>query len=113
MRDINHNARITMATLLALVLGAYLFSADARAEDNLGDISRVNGRVEVKEGRQVADVSTVNGRIDIGRDVSANRVKTVNGSINIGGSSTVTCTQTVNGDIRVDSGTIVGAGCPP
>jgi len=107
MREYNHNARITTATLLALLLGAYLYSADTSAEGAVREISRVNGHIEVERGEQVANVSTVNGSIEIAGDASAARVSTVNGGIDIGQASRIERAETVNGDITLAADTQV------
>jgi DUF4097 and DUF4098 domain-containing protein YvlB len=103
MRSINHSARLTAATLLALLLGSYLYSSDANAEADYGDISKVNGRIQVEANEPVGNVSTVNGRIDIAHGATAGRVKTVNGGINLAGDTVVERLETVNGDIEVAS----------
>ena len=108
MREYNHNARITKATLLALLLGAYLYSADTSAEGAVREISRVNGHIDVERGEQVANVSTVNGSIEIAGDASAARVSTVNGGIDIGQASRIDRAETVNGDITLAADTHKG-----
>jgi DUF4097 and DUF4098 domain-containing protein YvlB len=110
MRSINHTLRLTTATLLALLLGGYLFSASAEAANDSGNISRVNGRIEVEADAQVGNVSSVNGSIHIADGGRADRVHTVNGSIRLDNNTRVAKADTVNGGIQVaDDAEVTGA----
>ena len=103
MRSINHNLRLSTATLLAMLLGGYLFAAHAEgANDGLRDINRVNGRIEIQAEERVGDVSSVNGSIHIATGGQAQRVHTVNGSIQLDHGSRISKADTVNGGIEVD-----------
>ena len=103
MRSINHSARLTTATLLALLLGSYLYSTGANAAADHSNISKVNGRIQIEANDVVGNVSTVNGRINIAHGATAGRVKTVNGGINLERDTEVARLETVNGDIEVAS----------
>jgi hypothetical protein len=100
MRVFDHNIRLTAATLLALCLSSYLYSASAHADD-LRDISKVNGGIRVDANDTVGNVSSVNGGIDIRRGASAYDVETVNGGIDIEDDVEITRAETVNGGIRL------------
>lgn len=109
MRTINHNMRLSVATLLALLLGGYLYSANAEAANEVRDISKVNGRIEVGRDQLVGDVSSVNGSIHIAAGGRADRVHTVNGSIQLDDGAQVSRADTVNGGIEVaDHGEVSG-----
>lgn len=107
MRELNDSAPLTLATMLAIILGAYLFSGEANAESDYQDISRVNGSIEVKQGQQAGNVSTVNGRVQILDGASVGSVSTVNGSIELSRRSSARNTETVNGDIQIGNGVMV------
>ena len=62
MRALNHTLRLTSASLLAMVLGSYVFSSAAHGADG-EDLARINSSVEVDDGDSVRDVSSVNGSI--------------------------------------------------
>lgn len=100
MRVFNHKIRLSTATLLAMVLGSYLYSASADAAE-LRNISKVNRGVHVAAEEQVGDISSVNGGIDLARGASAQEVGTVNGSIDLDDNVTIEQAKTVNGSIRV------------
>ncbi|MEX2469790.1 MAG: hypothetical protein WD396_08555 [Pseudohongiellaceae bacterium] len=101
MRALNHTLRLGTASLLAMVLGSYVFASTAEASGP-ENLSRVNGSVEVGAGENRGRVSTVNGSIVIDRDASAEEVETVNGRIELRRGSRVTEAGTVNGRIRVE-----------
>ena len=48
-----------------------------------GNISKVNGGIEVETGQEAGDVSTVNGGIVIGEGARVREIETVNGSIRL------------------------------
>lgn len=125
MRAINHKIRLSTATLLAMVLGSYLYSATAdaaeirnisrvnrgihvAAEEYVGDISSVNGGIDLARGANARELSTVNGGIDLDDNVTIEQAETVNGGIRVGENVTVTGSlETVNGGIRTSAGTVV------
>lgn len=100
MREVSHTLKLSAATMLAMLLGSYLYSSSADAAD-LRDISKVNGGVRVSADERVGDVSSVNGGIDIGRGASAEEVDTVNGGIDIDERVEILRAETVNGGIRI------------
>lgn len=106
MREVSHTMKLSGATMLAMLLGSYLYSASAEAADLL-DISKVNGGVRVTADERVGDVSSVNGGIDIGRGASAEEVDTVNGGIDLDERAEILRAETVNGGIRVGRGVTV------
>ncbi len=99
MRVINHSLRLTAASLLALMLSGYLYSASAHAEGR--DISHVNRNVHVESDEEVGDVSSVNGRIELDSGAVAEDLETVNGRIIIEDGASLADAETVNGRIRV------------
>lgn len=97
----NHNVRLSAATLLALLLGGYLFGASADAAAASGDVTRTNGRIHVDSDERVGNVSSVNGSIFLAAGAEARRVRTVNGSIQLEHGTRVERAETVNGGIDV------------
>lgn len=109
MSAFNHSLRLGAASLLAMLLGSYVFATDAVAEGSR-DISRINQGVTVDYGEQVGDVSSVNGGIQISDGASASKVSTVNGSIDLDNDVTIRSAHTVNGGIRVgENATVRGS----
>lgn len=100
MQALNHKLHFGAATLLALCLGSYWYSATAEAADLL-DVSKVNGGVRIEAENQVGNVSSVNGGVDLQRGASAYAIETVNGGIDLDDDVTITKAETVNGGIRV------------
>ena len=100
MRVFDHNIRLTAATLLALCLSSYLYSASAHAAD-VRDISKINGGIRVAANEAVGNVSSVNGGIAIRQGDSAFDVETVNGGIEIEDDVEISQAETVNGGIRL------------
>ncbi|MEX0962419.1 MAG: hypothetical protein WDZ52_00045 [Pseudohongiellaceae bacterium] len=98
MRDVSHTMKLSAASLLAMLLGSYLYSADAA---ELRDISKVNGGIKVAAQERVGDVSSVNGGIDLGNSASARKLDTVNGGIDLDDRVAISAAATVNGGIRV------------
>jgi len=86
--------------VLATVLGSYLFAASADAGE-IENILKVNSSVRVDAERQVGDVSSVNGGIDLARGALARDVHTVNGGIDLSDNVEIDSAETVNGGIRV------------
>ncbi|MEQ8952936.1 MAG: hypothetical protein RL120_02310 [Gammaproteobacteria bacterium] len=105
MQVINHTLRLGAASLLALALSGYLYSASAHAAGR--DISHVNRGINVAADEEVGDVSSVNGSIEVNRGASTDDVETVNGRIEIEDNATVADAETVNGRIRVGSNVVV------
>ena len=106
MQSLNHNLHLGAATLLALCLAGYWYSASAEAAE-LRDISKVNGGIRVDAEDRVGNVSSVNGGINLGRGASAYDLETVNGGIDLDDEVTITRAETVNGGIRVGAGVTV------
>lgn len=102
MKAFSHSFRLTTATVLAMLLGSYVFASEANAGD-LREINRVNQGITVESADQVGDVSSVNGGIRIDDGASAFEVSTINGSITIGDGVQLSSAHTVNGRIRVGS----------
>lgn len=102
MKAFSHSFRLTTATVLAMLLGSYVFASEASAGD-LREISRVNQGITIEATEQVGDVSSVNGGIRIADGASAFEVSTINGSITLGNGVQVSSAHTVNGRIRVGS----------
>ncbi|MDA1371788.1 MAG: hypothetical protein O2971_13645 [Proteobacteria bacterium] len=100
MQAFSHKIRLSTATLLAVVLGSYLFAAAADATE-IRDISKVNSRINVDAEEHVGDVSSVNGGIHLSRGANAREVSTINGSIELEDGSVVTQAESINGGIRV------------
>lgn len=100
MREESHTLKLSAATMLAMLLGSYLYSSSADAAD-LRDISKVNGGIRVTADERVGDVSSVNGGIDLSRGASAERLETVNGGIDLDERVEIMRAETVNGGIRV------------
>jgi hypothetical protein len=96
----NHSLRLGAASLLAMLLGSYVFATDAAAEE-YGDISRINQGITIESQERVGDVSSVNGGIQLSDGSVAGKVSTVNGSIEIDDNVSVRSAHTVNGGIRV------------
>ena len=125
MRAINPKIRLSTATLIAMVLGSYLYSASAdaaamrdisrvnrgihvSAEERVGDISSVNGGIDLAGGANARELSTVNGGIDLDDNITIEYAETVNGGIRGGENVTVSGSlETVNGGIRTGAGTVV------
>ena len=100
MKEVNHTMKLTAATMLAMLLGGYLYSSSANAAE-VTDISKVNGGIRVPAEERVRDISSVNGGIDIGSGASAEKIETVNGGINLDDGVEIERAETVNGGIRL------------
>ena len=101
MRTIHyHNTRLTMASLLAIVLGAYLYSGNAQAGDFTRDIDRVFGNTHIEQDQSVGNIDSVNGGIRLSNGASARSLATVNGTIVLKDNVTIASGETVNGAIR-------------
>ena len=100
MDSLNHNLRLSAATVLALCLGSYWYSATADAAE-VRDITKINGGIRVNADERVGNVTSVNGSIDLRQGASADAIETVNGGIDIDDEVTITQAETVNGGIRV------------
>lgn len=75
-----------------------------------GDISRVNGSINISDNSQMQELSTVNGSIKLGNNVRVRSADTVNGSIKAAsGLQVQQGLSTVNGSIELSKGTQVGA----
>lgn len=100
MKEVSHTMKLGAATMLAMLLGSYLYSTPANAEE-VRDISKVNGGIRVSAEERVGDISSVNGGIDLGSDAVAERLDTVNGGIDLDERVEIEGAETVNGGIRV------------
>ena len=100
----NHNIRLAAASLLALLLSSYLFANNGHAEE-LREISKVNGGIEIDDGAEIDSAETVNGGIRVDDNVIVRRsLETTNGGIRVGSGSKVGGTiETVNGKITLDN----------
>ena len=104
----NQNTRLAAGSLLALVLGSYLFSNQAQAASAGKDINQVNGRIEIEADQQVRNISSVNGSIHLACSARAGQVQTVNGSIQLADHVVIRQARTVNGKISVEPQSVVG-----
>ncbi|PCJ25308.1 MAG: hypothetical protein COA96_07485 [SAR86 cluster bacterium] len=105
----NHTFRLGAATMLAMLLGSYLYTTSASAAE-VRDISKVNGGIRISANEQVGNISSVNGGIDLGRGSSAYNIDTVNGGIDLDEGVVISDAETVNGGIRVgDDVTVNGS----
>jgi len=100
MIEVSHTMKLSAATMLAMLLGSYLYSSSANAAE-VRDISKVNGGIRVSAAERVGDISTVNGGIDLGSGASAEKLDTVNGGIDLDERVEIERAETVNGGIRV------------
>ena len=100
MKSVNHTLRLSAATMLAMLLGSYVFGASADAAE-IRDISKVNGGIRISAEEQVGDPSSVNGGVDLARGSSAYKIDTVNGGIDLDEDVVIANAETVNGGIRV------------
>lgn len=92
---------------LALALLALTCATSAFAQ---GDVDKVNGAIEVKNGEQAGNLSTVNGGVRIAASGSAGKVTTVNGGVRLAEQARAAEVQTVNGGIGLDDGAQVKGG---
>lgn len=67
-----------------------------------GDVDKINGSIQVKNGEQAGDLTTVNGGIRIDAAGSAGKVSTVNGGVRLGSQARAESVETVNGGISLD-----------
>jgi len=100
MKEVSHTLKLSAATMLAMLLGSYVYSSSAHA-DEVRDISKVNGGIRVSADERVGDISSVNGGIDLGTGASAETLDTVNGGIDLDDRVEIERAETVNGGIRV------------
>jgi DUF4097 and DUF4098 domain-containing protein YvlB len=100
MREVSHTMKLSAATMLAMLLGSYLYSSSANAAE-VRDISKVNGGIRVSAEERVGDISSVNGGIDLGSGAVAAKLDTVNGGIDLDERVEIERAETVNGGIRV------------
>jgi len=100
MKEVSHTMKLTAATMLAMLLGSYLYSSSANAAEGQ-DISKVNSGIRVSAEERVGDISSVNGGIDLGSGATAEKIETVNGGIDLDDGVEIESAETVNGGIRV------------
>ncbi len=100
MKEVSHTMKLSAATMLAMLLGSYLYSSSADAAE-LRNISKVIGGIRVPAEERLGNISSVNGGIDLARGSSAEKLDTVNGGINLDEQVVITRAETVNGAIRV------------
>ncbi|MGY0800014.1 hypothetical protein ACW7G0_13295 [Lysobacter sp. A286] len=99
--------RNPIALALSMTISLALL-APATAFADQGDMSKVNGTLQVQQGERAGDLDTVNGQISIGAKASTGEAGTVNGSIDVGDGAQVGGLSTVNGDIRTGTNVQVG-----
>lgn len=87
-------------TALALSLALPLAMLTPAALAASGDISKVNGTIQVEDGGSAGDLDTVNGKIQIGVKARAGDAETVNGGIRVDDGAVTGGLSTVNGGIR-------------
>lgn len=86
---------------LALALLILPCTASVHAE---GDVDKINGSIQIKNGEQAGDLTTVNGGIRIDAAGRAAKVSTVNGGVRLGSQARAASVETVNGGIGLDQG---------
>jgi hypothetical protein len=91
-------------------VGTLVFAFSAVALGSAGDISKVNGSINVAAGQQAGDVSTVNGSITVGSGGQVRDVETVNGDFVLEGATVGGGIETVSGDVLVGAGSRVENG---
>ena len=108
MKDINHTMQLGAATMLAMLLGSYLYSSSAKVIE-LRYLSTVNTDIYLLEHSKIEGAQTVNGAIQTELNVSVNRsLSTINGVIQTSHGTVVgEQLSTVNGNIRLN-GTYIG-----
>jgi len=75
-----------------------------------GEVSTVNGQIQIYENAEVQEVSTVNGELRVAGGASSRNLSTVNGSIRVDEDVTVDgWIEAVNGRISVDKGSTVAS----
>lgn len=91
-------------------VGTLVFAFSAVALGSAGDISKVNGSIDVAAGQQAGDVSTVNGSIVIAEDaVVSEGVNAVNGKLTLRrGARVEGRLENVNGDFVLEGATVGG-----
>ena len=85
-----------------------LYAVSAVALGASGNISRVNGSIEVEPGREAGDVETVNGSVTVGSGARVRDVETVNGAVRIEARAEARSVETVNGAVTVGEQAVVG-----
>lgn len=91
---------------ISLVNGRIEIGAECQVN---GEISNVNGRIQVGKSSRALDISNVNGRISLGDDVSVDGdISSVNGRIELGQGSRVSGElESVNGRISASDGVVI------
>jgi len=108
MKEVSHTMKLSAATMLAMLLGSYLYSSSVDAAE-LRDISKVNGGIRVSSDATLhGSLTTVNGGIQTnpGTEIER-RVSTVNGKIRLRDTRVGEDVQTSNGDIFLTDGSII------
>ena len=108
MKEVSHTMKLSAATMLAMLLGSYLYSSSVDAAE-LRDISKVNGGIRVSSDVTLhGSLTTVNGGIQTnpGTEIER-RVSTVNGKIRLRDTRVGEDVQTSNGDIFLTDGSII------
>jgi len=88
-------------------LSVLLYAVSAVALGSSGNLSKINGSIEVEPGQQVGDVETVNGSISIGSDARVRGVETVNGSVRLEARAEAESVETVNGAVAIGENAVV------
>ena len=108
MKEVSHTMKLTAATMLAILLGSYLYSSSANAAD-VADISKVNGGVRVSAKERVGDISSVNGGIERTKKNRRRITPTVGSSLTICFTQPVAvCVDRPNTPQQANARTMVG-----
>ena len=92
-------------------VGTLVFAFSAVALGAAGDVSKVNGSIDVAAGQQAGDVSTVNGKLTLRRGARVEgRLENVNGDFVLEGATVGRGIETVSGDVLVGAGSRVENG---
>lgn len=83
-----------------LLAGTLALSLPVLAQD-LGNISKLNGAIEIDAQQHAGAVSSVNGSVRIADGASVERAHTVNGSIRLGEHARARQLEAVNGSIEL------------
>jgi hypothetical protein len=97
----------TLETEMHRYLLTLLLAFSAVALGATGNISKVNGSIDVETGQQAGDVETVNGSIRVGDDAQVRDAETVNGSIKLGARARARSVESVNGSITLGESALV------
>ena len=100
MNSANHTMRMGTSILLGMILGSYVFISNAEGSD-LNSLSRINDHIEIGDNEQVGNVSTINGGVILHCGVNAQHVDTVNGHVKVQNEVAALSLKTINGAISL------------